>query len=381
MLLPIRTDVSLRSTPWVNWGIIALNIVLYLITSRYPQLVAMARLNPRDPSILSYFTYSFVHAGGLHLLGNMLFLFIFGNNLNDRMGHVGYLGFYLAGAVFAGVGYAVTELHSVIGASGAVAAITGAFLVLFPRSNITISYFVGSFELRSIWVMSAFVLIDLLQNLAGDTTSIAHMAHLAGMLFGVVVASAMLVGNLLERDPFDGLALIQRWHRRRVYRDVVSGGYDPFAWRPRAPERLPAPGDAKAQQLQELRAEISESLAHHNHPHAALLFMELKQLDPKQVLSRQAQLEVANQLAAQQLYVEAAEAYEEFIAHYRNFEQIEQVELMLGLIYSRYLKRYVQAKELLLRALARLHGEREIELARGELKRAEEMLADPRTVR
>src|SRR5439155_4532533 len=92
---------------------------------------------------------------------------------------------------------------------------------------------------------------------------------------------------------------------------------------------------------------------------------------PEQVLARQAQLEVANQLASQQKYTDAADAYELFLRHYKNFEQVEQVELMLGLIYARYLERYDRAKEYLLRAMARLHGERELSLARTELQRVE----------
>ena len=88
-------------------------------------------------------------------------------------------------------------------------------------------------------------------------------------------------------------------------------------------------------------------------------------------MARQAQLDVAAQLASQQLYPQAAEAYELFLRHYRNYEQIEQVELMLGLIYARYLDRYDRAKEYLIRAMARLHGDREIKLARNELDRIE----------
>ena len=128
----------------------------------------------------------------------------------------------------------------------------------------------------------------------------------------------------------------------------------------------------------EIRAEISEAIAHHNLPHAAYLFLELKKLDPSQVLSRQAQLDVANQLASQQFFQQAAEAYEQFLTHYPNFEQIEQVELMLGVIYARYLNRYERARQLLLRALARLHTEREIQWARSELARVEPLLAEQR---
>ena len=135
------------------------------------------------------------------------------------------------------------------------------------------------------------------------------------------------------------------------------------------------PLDPRAQRLGEMRAEISESIAHHDLPRAAELYLKLRQLDPQQVLSRQAQLDVANQLNAEQLYAEAAEAYEGFLRTYPKFEQIEQVELMLGIIYARYLQQYDRAKEYLVKAIARLHGERELTMAKSELRRIEPLTA------
>ena len=85
--------------------------------------------------------------------------------------------------------------------------------------------------------------------------------------------------------------------------------------------------------------------------------------------SRQAQLDLANQLASQQFYEQAADAYEQFLQHYPNFQQIEQVQLMLGLIYARYLSQHERAYQLLTQAVQRLPGEREIAMARTELQR------------
>src|SRR5207302_8871874 len=132
--------------------------------------------------------------------------------------------------------------------------------------------------------------------------------------------------------------------------------------------------------IRDLRREIHSWIALDNLPNAAILFIELQRLDPKQVLSRQAQLDVANQLASQQFFAEAADAYEQFLRHYPNFEQIEQVQLMLGLICARYLKQYDRAKALLTAALQRLHGEREVSMARLELNRIEPLGAarDPK---
>ena len=386
MLLPIRTDSPLRSTPWMNWAVILLNILVFALGRRDPSAMDPYLLSARDPALLDYFTYALFHGGVWHLLGNMLFLYIFGNNVNDKLGHAGYLGFYLAGGVFAGIGHVLAQSTILYGASGAVAAVTGAYLVLFPRSSVTIIYllfFVGTFDVPGVWFVALFFIKELLlpftaERAAGD---VAHFAHISGALFGAGVCLALLAVQLLPRDQFDVLALMQRWNKRRQYRDLVSKGYDPFGYLPKVrPEPSTEPADPALQRMQDLRAEISEALAHHNHPHAALLFQELIRLDPQQVLSRQAQLEVANQLAAQQLYGQAADAYEQFMRHYGHFEQVEQVELMLGLIYARYLRKYDRAKELLLRASARLHGEREVEMARAELRRIEPLVSGPTNV-
>ena len=101
MILPLRTDSPLRSTPWMNWALIAANTVMFIVqTSVWNRQAPDAlTLSPRDPLLINYFTYQFLHGDVLHLFGNMLFLYIFGNNVNDKMGHLGYLGFYVFGLV------------------------------------------------------------------------------------------------------------------------------------------------------------------------------------------------------------------------------------------------------------------------------------------
>ncbi len=404
MIIPLRTDCPLRRVPWMNWGLIALNVVVFLLTSSSADrsihgplafwhgepIKQIWALNPQQPALWQYFTYQFLHENWLHILGNMLFLYIFGNNINDRMGQWGYLGFYLAGGVFAGLGHAMFSQNPVIGASGSVAAVTGAYLILLPRSHITVFImliWVGAFEVSSLW----FVLFSFAEDIVGQVRpewlggreAVAHMAHISGTTFGAVVSLALLGIGLLPRDPFDIVTMIVRWWRRQQYRSIVRQGYDPFAYTPppqvlavRKPDAEPDPMTSR---ILELRAQISEAIAQHDLAAAASLYLELKKLDPKQVLSRRAQLDVANQLASQQLHLQAAESYEQFLSHYPNFEQVEQVELMLGVIYARYLHQYERARQLLLRAMARLHTEREIEWARSELTRIEPIIAASRS--
>jgi membrane associated rhomboid family serine protease len=326
-------------------------------------------LSPSQPRIWNFLTYAFLHANSLHLLGNMLFLYIFGNNVNDKLGHMGYLAFYLAGAVFAGVGYTVAEMqggtmYPVVGASGAVSAVTGAYLVLFPRSHITVIYmifFIGSIEIPSMWFIGLFFVQDLILNAAGQT-GVAHVAHLAGTAFGFAICFGLLAANLLPRDQFDIVALVQRWNRRRQYRDMVSRGmtHSTIGRKScrgrliRSRRRSRNCGGRSAMRSARTITQSGRALsgAQENRPAAR---------------AGAAGAAGCRQSArSQQLYSDAAEAYELFLANYKNFEQIEQVELMLGLIYARYLERYDKAKEYLLRALARLHGDRQVQLAKTE---------------
>jgi membrane associated rhomboid family serine protease len=373
MFIPIRTDCPLRRTPWVNYALILVNILVFLaqLTDLHNPngWFRFLELNPAEPHLYQYFTYAFLHAGFLHIIGNMLFLYIFGNNVNDKMGNGGYLAFYLAGGVFAGIGYVLTGLVPVLGASGAIAAVTGAYLVLFPRSYVTvlfIFFIIGTYDVPSLWFVLFFFLSDVVYNFLGaemgDTT--AHVAHISGTIFGFAICLILLAMNYLPRDHFDIMALIQRWNRRRTYRDMVSGGYDPFSVIPKG-----AAVDPNMERIQDLRGSIAEAITHGNIQQASQLYLQLKQIDPQQVLSRQAQIEIGNHLASQGLYKEAAEAYELLLKHYQKSEQAEQVELMLGLIYARYLNDPFKAKSYLTAVLPRLRTSREVELAQEELGR------------
>ena len=118
----------------MNWALIAANVVVFIL-QKSTRVEEYLTLDPGDPVLFSFIGYQFLHGDWLHLISNMLFLYIFGNNVNDKMGHVGYLGFYLAGGVAAGIGHMLTSFSPVIGASGAVAAVTGAYLALLPLSR------------------------------------------------------------------------------------------------------------------------------------------------------------------------------------------------------------------------------------------------------
>src|SRR5881296_574956 len=293
MIFPIRTDSPLRNTPYMNWAIIVANVAAFVAQQAAPTFDDRLALYPHDPWLPGFLTYAFLHGNAMHIIGNMLFLYIFGNNVNDKMGHVGYLAFYLAGAVFAGIGYVALSSENsfapVVGASGAVAAVTGAYLVLFPRATVTLVYlifFIGTFELSSFWFVVLFFLKDLVGLSGYAIGGVAYSAHVFGTLFGFLLCFALLGAHLLPRDQFDVLALVRQWNRRRQYRDLVSQGYNPFEYgtataaaaaapgarggggvagffRSRGAAAGPAPPDPLTLRAAELRAAISDAVARH----------------------------------------------------------------------------------------------------------------------
>ena len=148
---------------------------------------------------LTLFSSQFLHGGWLHLLGNLLYLWIFGNNVEDRLGRLGFLVFYLTGGVIAAVAQVAIDPESpipTIGASGAIAATLGAYLVFFPGAKVTSLIFLGFFY-QLVRVPAAFLLVvwfglQLLDGIgslgATQGGGVAFFAHIGGFVFGAVVA-------------------------------------------------------------------------------------------------------------------------------------------------------------------------------------------------
>jgi membrane associated rhomboid family serine protease len=158
------------------------------------------------PPLLTLVTYQFLHAGWLHLAGNLLFLWIFGNNVEDRFGRPAYLLFYLGGGVVAAlvqVGIDPTSSAPLVGASGSIAAVLGAYLALFPRARVVSLVFLGFFfqlmEVRAVILLGLWFVLQLLDGVAslGSTggSGVATFAHIAGFLAGLAVGLLLRWGR------------------------------------------------------------------------------------------------------------------------------------------------------------------------------------------
>src|SRR2546428_4802324 len=216
-----------RRMPWVTWGLIAVNVIIFLyevslgpnapafmlaysvvpaaLTHGIPQTSlpgAPANLpfHTPDPVYLTLITSMFLHAGWLHIGGNMLFLYIFGDNVEDRMGHLPYLVFYLFCGVIAGITQVAVDPGSPIpslGASGAIAGVLAAYLVLFPWARVRTIIFIFIFftivTLPAITLIGLWFLLQLFDGVAGLSNvqqgmgGVAYFAHVGGVVTGLLI--------------------------------------------------------------------------------------------------------------------------------------------------------------------------------------------------
>ncbi|MFQ5591092.1 MAG: rhomboid family intramembrane serine protease [Phycisphaerae bacterium] len=399
MIVPIRTEASIRQTPLANHLLIAVNVLCFpLLDERAPfmggSLAAWRTqhlvFQTDEPGFLQFFTYQFLHGDMWHLLGNMLFLWVFGNAVNGKMGQVPYLLFYLAGGAFAAWGWALVSARPahLIGASGAIAAVTTAYLAMFPRSRVTVLvwfFFIHFFELPAMVMIGVKIIVwDNLvaPRIVGSAGAVAHAAHLAGYLFGFATALGMLFFRALPRDQFDILALWSRWHRRRVFASAMSGpeavGRGRFGQVARAPSadtQQQREDERQLDQLSELRARVGEALQRCDVESALEAFEQLIAIDPQQCLSEVQQLRLARELYRLGRFPQAAAAFDRFAECYPRSREFPDVLLLVGIIYARDLKQYETADKRLTQAKALVHDEKRLAQCAGWLQTVRENMS------
>jgi membrane associated rhomboid family serine protease len=222
-MIPLRAENPRRTFAIVNMLLILLNIAVFIYQVSLPQKAAerlvlrmgvvperTERLLTGGPvrpagmeaAIVPLFTSMFLHGGILHLLGNMLFLWVFGASVEDHLGHLPYLMFYFICGLGAGLAHIVANWGShipSIGASGAISGVMGAYIVLFPRSKILtlvpIIIFFFTVRLPAVLILGYWFVIQALSGLSSlgdaDQTGVAWWAHIGGFLLGAFLAWGM----------------------------------------------------------------------------------------------------------------------------------------------------------------------------------------------
>ena len=201
-------------------GIIVLNVAVFFleisagaamrkVTYAYgaiPQSILTFRTDQPVHPAVTVLSSMFLHGGLFHLGGNMLYLWIFGNNIEDRLGHLRFLLFYLFSGVFAAYAYAISEPHSsipMIGASGAISGVLGAYLLLFPRATVHTLIFLGFFitivRIPALIVIGFWAIIQFVNGIVSagihDGGGVAWFAHVGGLLIGLVTIKLWLPGR------------------------------------------------------------------------------------------------------------------------------------------------------------------------------------------
>ncbi|MBI4244666.1 MAG: rhomboid family intramembrane serine protease [Planctomycetes bacterium] len=206
MFVPYGDINPRRRTPIINYALIAANVLVFFFLTAPLSYKAQLILNykygliPDGIKYESFLTSLFLHADMFHLFGNMLYLWIMGDNIEDTLGHFFYPIFYLAGGIAAGAVHIMSvsgEVASIpcIGASGAISAVTGAYLVLFPNSRIKFFYFImwfwwGTVAIPAVFAIGLWFVLQLVSaSFTEDSgVGIAYWAHIGGFIFGVVLA-------------------------------------------------------------------------------------------------------------------------------------------------------------------------------------------------
>lgn len=217
-MIPLRDENPATLVPWVTVTLIAANVVAFLfevsLGERLQPFLAVfgavpARLLSSGPGVeqgwpgaVTVFSSMFLHGGWLHVAGNMLYLWIFGNNVEDALGHVRYLFFYLLSGVVAVYSHALVDPAStmpMIGASGAVSGVLGAYLVLFPRARVLtlvpMGFFLQVIRVPAIFVLGFWIVMQLLYgvfSLGAPGGGVAWFAHVGGFLTGVVLVRPLV---------------------------------------------------------------------------------------------------------------------------------------------------------------------------------------------
>lgn len=376
MILPLRTDRPLRRPAAVTYTIIAANVLIGIAmaaaNAQAPEgaegILRRLWLDPGDIRVPSLLTYAFLHGGSMHLVFNMLALWVFGPPVEDRFGRIGFTALYLAGAAGAGLLHAVFESAPVIGASGAVAAVTGAFLVLMPRTQVRCLFllFLSPIDVPAWWLIAAAIARDMLLAGSSYADGVAHAAHLGGYALGAGVSFALLGARVLEREPYDLFSMVRQFQRRSALRDAVRAGE-----RERELALDPARTDPRSGALAAARAEVSARLGRKELAGAAEAYRALVASFPDAgaggTMPRRHQLDVANQLAAEGRHRDAADAYGRFLEAYPRDGEAPRVRLLLAVLCARYLGDAARARELLASLRGTLGGA-EAALA-GELER------------
>jgi len=216
VIIPLYDEDPLerKMTPFVTYGLIAINFAVFLFeltltptaNANFIRTFGLVPAALRDlwppgvfPPVLTFLTYPFLHAGWIHIGGNMLFLWVFGDNVEDAVGHGRFVLFYALCGVAGGVAYVLsvpTSMAPLEGASGAIAGVVAAYLMLRPCAKIEMFVFVFPVAMAAYWVLTAWIVMQVIHVLGHSDDSVAWWAHVGGLAAGALLILGMRRPNV-----------------------------------------------------------------------------------------------------------------------------------------------------------------------------------------
>jgi membrane associated rhomboid family serine protease len=208
-MLPLKDDIRPRTRPIITYVLLGINIIVFLyevsLGSQLNNFIQVYGATPYNifyrggpSSYMTILSSMFIHAGVMHIFGNMLFLWIFADNVEDRMGHIKFLFFYLICGIAAVLLHSVTAMDSqvpMVGASGAISGVLGAYILLYPKARILalipFGFFLRAMYLPSVIFLGIWFLYQFLfgvSTIGGKGGGVAYFAHIGGFVAGLLLA-------------------------------------------------------------------------------------------------------------------------------------------------------------------------------------------------
>jgi len=347
MLIPLGTNRPLARKTRVVPVLIGLNLTIFviqiLLQSSDPdlarKLMNLGHVWGRDLTPWGPVTSAFLHADFWHIAGNMLALFVFGPQVEDRFGRLGFSIFYLAGAIGSGLIHAAVSDHPAIGASGAIAAVTGAFLVLFPNTKIKCLWLliiITVMQVPAWWLIGLWIVIDLFSQTFQVQNGTANAAHLGGYAIGIFTALFLLGTKILAREPsYDLFSIIKHKNRKRAFKAATNSATSkPYKSSRKFTNNPADKEDPKTTELAARRAAISERLHEGNLEDAAARYLAMVEYfnnDRSTTMHRDAQYQIANHLYASGQRKEALDAYQALLIAYPNDNERDIIAIIRAL--------------------------------------------------
>ena len=206
LLLPYKVDIQSSRKPYANYLVMIAIIAVFVLQKTCPE-------ERTEPFVLAGWSargllgYMWLHGGYLHIIFNLIFLWVFGNAVCAKIGNVLYLPVYVVAGLLAAVVHLTFDVRMAVGASGAIFGIIGIYLVLYPYNSIKCFFwflaYIRRFSIAGFWIIILWVALNLLGAISGYTGGAAYFAHIGGFVGGVVLAIILVNSKLVTRDNMD----------------------------------------------------------------------------------------------------------------------------------------------------------------------------------